>query len=78
MKFVTTGVTTGTAIRKINNVILKEGSRHHSFHGKLWKTKENRDKASLRKSDYESGSRLRVGKVLAPHDARPKTVPLTK
>jgi len=28
--------------------------------------------------DCESGSRLCVGKVLAPHGARPKTVPLTE
>jgi len=40
------------------------------------KPKKNKDKASLRKSDCESGSRLRVGKVLAPHGARPKTIPL--
>jgi len=32
---------------------------------KLWKTKKI-DKASLRKPDFGSGSRLRVGKVLAP------------
>jgi len=43
-----------------------------------WKTKENKDKASLWKSDCESGSRLRVGKVLALHGARSKTVPLTE
>jgi len=36
-------------------------SRHHSL---LWKTIENRkiDKASLRKPDFGSGSRLRVGR----------------
>jgi len=40
---------------------------------------ENRtqDKTSS-KSDLESGSRLRVGKVLAPHNARPRSVPLIK
>jgi len=36
------------------------------------------DKASLRKPNFESGSRLHVGKVLASHNARPKTVPLIK
>jgi len=30
------------------------------------------------KLDFGSGSRLRVGKVLAPHNVRPKTVPLIK
>jgi len=42
------------------------------------KPKKNKDKASLRKPDCKSDSRLRVGKVLAPHGARPKTVPLTE
>jgi len=40
--------------------------------------KPKRDKTSLRKLDCKSGSRLRVGKVLAPHGARPETVPLTR
>jgi len=40
------------------------------------KSKKNKDKASLRKSDCEFGGRLRVGKVLAPHNIHPKTVPL--
>jgi len=44
---------------------------------KLWKTK-NPDKASSQKPDLESASRLRVGKVLAPHNARPTAVPLIK
>jgi len=30
------------------------------------------------KPEFGSKSRLRVGKVLAPHNARPKTVPLIK
>jgi len=30
------------------------------------KTKKKNDKASLRKPDFGSGSRLRVGKVLTP------------
>jgi len=37
-----------------------------------------RDKASSQKPDLESGSRLRVGKVLAPHDVRLRAVPLIK
>jgi len=45
---------------------------------KLWKIKENKDKASLRKPDGEFGSWLLVGKVSTPHGARPKTVPLTE
>jgi len=40
--------------------------------------KKNEDKANLRKPNCKSGSRLRVGKVLASHSARPKTVPLTE
>jgi len=39
---------------------------------------KNKNKASLRKPDCESGSRLRMGKVLAPHGALPETVPLTE
>ena len=41
------------------------------------KTKKNKNKNSLR-TRYGFGSRLRVGKVLAPHNARPKTVTLIK
>jgi len=33
---------------------------------------------SANKSDFGSGSQLRVEKVLAPHNVRPKTVPLIK
>jgi len=44
---VATGVTTGRRSEKQIILILKEGSRHHSFHGKLWKTKENKDKTDL-------------------------------
>jgi len=36
------------------------GSRHYSFHGKLWKTKENKDKAGLRRTGFAS---LGVGYV---------------
>jgi len=40
------------------------------------KPKKTRIRLVYEKPDCESGSRLRVGKVLAPHSARPKTVPL--
>ena len=36
------------------------------------------DKASSQKPDFRPGSRLRMGKVQAPHNARQKTVPLIK
>jgi len=39
---------------------------------------QKQDKASSQKSDLESGSRLRVGKVLAPHNARTTAVYLIK
>jgi len=48
------------------------------YYGKLWKNRKKKDKASLRKPDLGSGSRLRVGKVLGPHNARLKMVPLFK
>jgi len=41
--------------------------------------KNHKTKArSAKKLEFGSGSRLRVGKVLAPHNTRPKTVPLIK
>jgi len=40
---------------------------------------ENHKKSKVcEKIDFGSGSRLRVGMVLAPHNVRPKTVPLIK
>jgi len=37
--------------------------------------KNKKDKTRYTKNpDFESGSRLRVGKVLAPHNTRPKTL----
>ena len=39
---------------------------------------QKQDKASSQKPDFKSGSRLRVGKVQAPHNARQKTVPSIK
>jgi len=51
-------------------------SRHHSYYRKLWKTIKK--SKVCKKPDFGSGSWLRVGKVLAPHNVRPKTVPLIK
>jgi len=51
-------------------------SRHHSYYRKLWKTMKK--SKVCEKLEFGSESRLRVGKVLAPHNAHPKTVPLTK
>jgi len=51
-------------------------SRHHSYSEKLWKTMKI--KQVCEKTDFRSGSRLRVGKVLAPYSARPKAAPLIK
>ena len=39
---------------------------------------QKQDKASSQKPDFRSGSRLRVEKVQALHNARQKTVPLIK
>jgi len=64
--------------RTKNNKFVKKGfwSRHHSYYRKLWKTIKK--SKVCEKLDFGSGSRLRVGKVLAPHNVRPKTVPLIK
>jgi len=40
--------------------------------------KKNQKNKNAYKLDSRFGSPLRVGKVLAPHNARPKTVPLIK
>ena len=50
-------------------------SRHHSL---LWKTIEKPKIKMSTNQIQRFGSRLSVGKVLAPHNARPKTVPLIK
>jgi len=39
---------------------------------------QKQDKANSQKPDFRFGSRLRAGKVQAPHNARQKTVPLIK
>jgi len=53
----------------------KNGVVTNSFSGKTMENPKRNNKAGLRKLDRRSGSRLRVGKVLAPHNARPGTVP---
>jgi len=51
-------------------------SRHHSL---LWKTMEKpKIRQQYMKLNLGSVSRLHVEKVSAPHNARPKTVPLIK
>jgi len=42
------------------------------------KPRKIRIRLACEELDCESESRLRVGKVLAPHGVRPKTVPLTE
>jgi len=58
------------------NVYIDNGVATIAF---LW---ENYRKTKNKKNAYEPnlrfGSRLRVGKVSAPHNTRPKTVPLIK
>jgi len=58
------------------NVYIDNGVTTIAF---LW---ENYRKTKNKKKAYEPnlrfGSRLRVGKVSAPHNARPKTIPLIK
>jgi len=73
---VATEIATGRRTKKIKFVKTEFWSRHHSYYRKLWKTIK---KSMLcEKPEFGSGSRLHVGKVLAPHNIRPKTVPLIK
>ena len=68
VKFITIGVATRSHDGDDNpkkGLIIKQWSRHHSLLRKTME-KPKTDKASLRKLDLGSGSRLRVGKVLAP------------
>jgi len=51
-------------------------SRHHNYYRKLWKTIKK--SKVCEKPNFGFGSRIRVGKVLAPHNAHHKTVPLIK
>jgi len=67
----------GNAKEKLKKIVKrKRCSRHHSLLRKTWKTKK-RIRKGLRTRD-ELGSRLRMGKVLAPHSACPKIIPLIK
>ena len=47
------------------------------YSGKLQKNKKDKT-MSAKNPNFGFGSRLRVGKVLAPYNVRPKTVPLIK
>jgi len=47
------------------------------YSGKLRKNKKDKTRFA-KKADFGSKSRLRMGKVLAPHNVRPKMVPLIK
>jgi len=71
-------VTTEIATRRRTKIIKFEKkrvwSRHHSYYRKLWKPIKK--SKVCEKPDFGSRSRLRVGKVLAPHNVCPKTVPL--
>ena len=73
---VATGIATRRRTKKENRFEKKTWSRHHSYSGKLWKTIKIRQVCE--KLDFGSGSRLRVGKVLAPYRVRPRAVPLIK
>jgi len=74
--YVATGIVTGRRTKKETS-LKRDWSRHHSY---FWRTMENhKNKASLRKNQsFGFGSRLRIGKVLAPYSARPRAVPLIK
>jgi len=50
-------------------------SHHHNL---LWKAIEKPKKKMIYESRIGSGNRLHMGKVLTPHNARPKTIPLIK
>jgi len=65
MNGVTTEIATRRRTGKENAFKKKIGSRHHIY---LWKTMENHKiKKVCEKPNFGSGSRLRVGKVLAPY-----------
>jgi len=74
------GVATEIAMgRQTKNRIWKKRG-WSCYHSLFWKTTKKPKKKSkvCEKSDFGSRSRLRVGKVLAPHNARPKRLPLIK
>ena len=67
----------GTMNQKLKFVKNRVWGRHHSL---FQKTKEKSKKINkvCEKPDFGYKSRLRVRKVLTPHNARPKTTPLIK
>ena len=73
---VTTVIATRRRTKKENGFKKRFGSRHHSYSGKLWKTIKIRQVCE--KPYFGFGSRLRVGKVLAPYRARPRAISLIK
>jgi len=73
---VTTVIATRRRTKKENGFKKRFGSRHHSYSGKLWKTIKITQVCE--KQDFRSGSRLRVGMVSPPYNARPRAVPLIK
>jgi len=74
---VTTEIATGRRTKKLKfEKKSRVWSRHHSYYRKLWKTIKK--SKVYKKPKFGSRSWLHVGKVLAPHKARPKTVPLIK
>ena len=73
---VATRITTERRTEKKNGFKKRFGVATIVIFGKLWKT--IKIKQVCEKPDFRSGSRLRVGKVLAPYSARPRAVPLIK
>jgi len=74
---VATGIATGRRTEKRKRVLKRDWeSPPQLFFGKLWKT--IKIKQVCEKPYFGFGSRLRVGKVLAPYRARPRAVPLIK
>ena len=72
---IATQIATGRRTKK-NICENRVWSRYHSYYRKLWKTIKK--SKVCEKPKFGSESRLRVGKVLAPHNVRPNTVPLIK
>ena len=73
---VATEIATIRRTKKIKFVKNRVWSRHHSYYRKLWKTIKK--SKVCEKPEFGSGSRLRVGKLLTPYNARHKMVPLIK
>jgi len=73
---VATGIATGRRTEKENGFKKDLGVATIVIFGKLWKTIKIRQVCE--KPYFGFGSRLRIGKVLAPYRARPRAVPLIK